>query len=204
MLIFLSLGYNIYTMTNTTLKEARTRGYFLEATKEILKGEGIKALSVRNIAERAGYSYATLYNYFKDQTELISLSLLDFKDECRDAVNQNIRQSNPGKSEIKSIVIGYVNYFVQYPGVFDLFYIEKLASKGVNEEVVSFLDKLCEEDWNYLIGNNTYSEERVIALRMVLNHSVIGLLMSYLKRNTPSEYMEFIKSINLAIDTILD
>ena len=129
-------------MTNKEIKEKRTRGYFITATKEILKGEGSKALSVRNIADRAGYSYATLYNYFKDQTELVSLSLLEFKDECRESVNRNIRKSNPGKSEIRSIIKGYVQYFVQYPGVFDLFYLEKLASKNVNEEVISFLNCL--------------------------------------------------------------
>lgn len=190
-------------MTNTKLKEERTRGYFIEATKEILKGEGSKALSVRNIAERAGYSYATLYNYFKDQTELISLSLLDFKDECRDAVNQSIRKSSPGKLEIKAIVLGYINYFVQYPGVFDLFYIEKLASKRVNEEVTTFLDNLCEEDWNFLIENEIYTASEVVALRLTLNHVVIGLLVTYLKRNSPSDYKDFLKSIQLTVDRVL-
>ena len=190
-------------MTNTKLKEERTRGYFIEATKEILRGEGSKALSVRNIAERAGYSYATLYNYFKDQTELISLSLLDFKDECRDAVNQNIRKSNPGKTEIKAIVVAYINYFVQYPGVFDLFYIEKLASKKVNDQVIKFLDTLCEEDWNFLVSNESYSKKEVEFKRRTINHATIGLLMSYLKRNTPSDYKDFLKDIDMTLETIL-
>jgi len=190
-------------MSNKLIQEQRKRSYFIEATKEILKGEGSKALSVRNIAERAGYSYATLYNYFKDQTELISLSLLDFKDECRDAVSNSIRQSNPGKDEIKSIVKAYINYFVQYPGVFDLFYIEKLASRSVNEEVITFLDSLCEEDWQFLIENGTYKESEVIALRITLENAVIGLLISYLKRNRPMEYSDFMKSSDLILDSIL-
>ena len=190
-------------MTNTKLKEERTRGYFIEATKEILRGEGSKALSVRNIAERAGYSYATLYNYFKDQTELISLSLFDFKDECRDAVNKNIRKSKPGKTEIKVIVVSYINYFVQYPGVFDLFYIEKLASKEVDDQVITFLDNLCEEDWNFLINNHTYSRQEVEFKRKTLNNATIGLLMSYLKRSTSSDYSDFLKDIDMTVETIL-
>jgi len=190
-------------MTNKALQEERIRGYFIEATKEILKGEGSRALSVRNIAERAGYSYATLYNYFKDQTELISLSLLDFKDECRDAINSNIRKSRPGKEEIVSIVVGYVNYFVQYPGVFDLFYIEKLASNTVNEEVIRFLDTLCEDDWNYLIKSNFYDEQEVKLLRLTLNSAIIGLLISYLKRNTPKDYKSFLRDVKSTIDIIL-
>ena len=54
-------------MERKKIQEERIRGYFIQATKEILKGEGLSALSVRNIADRAGYSYATLYNYFKEQ-----------------------------------------------------------------------------------------------------------------------------------------
>lgn len=191
-------------MTNKALQEQRTRGYFIEATKEILKGEGSKALSVRNIAERAGYSYATLYNYFKDQTELVSLSLLDFKDECRDIVNGNIRKSEPGKAEIKSIVKAYVNYFVQYPGVFDLFYIEKLASKSVNDEVITFLDNLCQEDWDFLIENKIYNMKQVVGLRSILNKAVIGLLVSYLKRGHPNDYNEFINELDLTVKTIFE
>lgn len=190
-------------MTNKALQEQRTRRYFVEATKEILKGEGSKALSVRNIAERAGYSYATLYNYFKDQTELISLSLLDFKDECRDLINRRIRKSEPGKAEINSIAKAYINYFVQYPGVFDLFYIEKLASKEVNDEVISFLDDLCEEDWGFLVTNRDYDNKQVSSLRLLTNKAVIGLLVSYLKRGQPSNYQDFIDEVDETLDTIL-
>lgn len=190
-------------MTNRALQEERKRRYFIEATKEILKGEGSKALSVRNIAERAGYSYATLYNYFKDQTELVSLSLLEFKDECREVISSSIRKSNPGVDEIKLIVKAYINYFVQYPGVFDLFYIERLASKSVNDEVVSFLDDLCEEDWDYLITSKIYTQKEAFTLRFILNKAVVGLLISYLKRRVPKDYIEFKKEIDLLLETML-
>ena len=54
------------------------RGYFIQAAKEILKGEGLESMSVRNIADQAGYSYATLYNYFKDVKDLILECIKDF------------------------------------------------------------------------------------------------------------------------------
>lgn len=197
------LLFKQFTMSNKALQGERKRRYFIEATKEILKGEGSKALSVRNIAERAGYSYATLYNYFKDQTELVSLSLLDFKDECRDSINTHIRQSKPGKEEIRSIVMGYVQYFVQYPGVFDLFYIEKLASKSVCDEVNNFLDDLCAADWDYLIQEEDYDTKQVSEMRLCLTNAVIGLLISYLKRNTPSDYRTFITNVEVVIGSVL-
>ena len=58
-------------MEKKQIQEQRIKSYFIQATKEILKGEGLKCISVRNIADKAGYSYATLYNYFKDVQDLI-------------------------------------------------------------------------------------------------------------------------------------
>ena len=41
-------------MQKKEIQEQRIKGYFIEAAKEMLKGEGLKSISVRNIAERAG------------------------------------------------------------------------------------------------------------------------------------------------------
>ncbi|MBQ9068354.1 MAG: TetR/AcrR family transcriptional regulator, partial [Eggerthellaceae bacterium] len=39
-----------------------------------MKSDGVEALSIRNVSAKAGYSSATLYLYFEDLNELISLS----------------------------------------------------------------------------------------------------------------------------------
>ncbi|MBN2263533.1 MAG: TetR/AcrR family transcriptional regulator, partial [Prolixibacteraceae bacterium] len=66
-------------MKNKQIQEERMKGYFVQAAKDILKSEGIKAISVRNIADRAGYSYTTLYNYFKDVNDLVFECVNDFQ-----------------------------------------------------------------------------------------------------------------------------
>ena len=53
-------------MRNRQIQEERIKTYFLDSAKNLLRAEGLKGVSVRNVAYRAGYSYATLYNYFKD------------------------------------------------------------------------------------------------------------------------------------------
>jgi AcrR family transcriptional regulator len=105
-------------MSNKEIQEQRMRGYFIQATKEILRGEGLRNVSVRNIAERAGYSYATLYNYFKDIKDLIFECVKDFQAECEDHVRRETKNSARGKEKIEAIVKAYVKYFVQYPGIF--------------------------------------------------------------------------------------
>ena len=61
---------------------------FNEANKETLKGEGLKAVSVRTVSEQAGYSFATLYNYFKDLNELIFICVKDFMMECETLIDE--------------------------------------------------------------------------------------------------------------------
>ena len=59
----------------TKIQEERIRGFFLTAAKDLIRAEGVGVVTARNVAERAGYSYATLYNYFKDIRDLILTAL---------------------------------------------------------------------------------------------------------------------------------
>jgi DNA-binding transcriptional regulator YbjK len=74
------------------IQEQRMKSYFIQAAKDMLKGEGLKSLSVRSVADRAGYSFATLYNYFKDLNELIFVCVKIFR--------KNVWRLSPGKQKI--------------------------------------------------------------------------------------------------------
>ena len=47
-----------------TIRQKRTMIFFIEATKHILQEDGYDHLTIREIAQRAGYNAATLYNSF--------------------------------------------------------------------------------------------------------------------------------------------
>lgn len=51
---------------------------FITATKELAKVQGIGTLSVRQIAEQAGYHNSTIYAYFKDEALLLSLACVPY------------------------------------------------------------------------------------------------------------------------------
>jgi DNA-binding transcriptional regulator YbjK len=99
-IIFAALNLHIM-VSNKELQEKRMRGYFIDAAKETLKGEGLKAVNVRTVAERAGYSFATMYNYFKDLNELIFICVKDFMSECEAFADEQTDQLNapPGQDQ---------------------------------------------------------------------------------------------------------
>ena len=192
---------------NKTIQEKRMKEYFIQATKDILKGEGLKSISVRNIAEKAGYSYATLYNYFVDVNELIFLCVSDFQQECKEFVVNHTKKNQRGIEKIKSIVMAYIGYFVEYPGIFELFYLAKVGDFGEKQTTIDLigtsLDKICESEWNYSLSRKLVQIEKIELVKSQLKFTVIGLLLLYLNRRIPASYSEFINGANLQIDNML-
>ena len=50
--------------------------YFIEAARQLMSSDGIQALSIRGIAEIAGYNSATLYNYFETKEDIIARTIV--------------------------------------------------------------------------------------------------------------------------------
>jgi AcrR family transcriptional regulator len=192
-------------MDRKKIQEQRMKEYFIQATKEILKGEGMKALSVRSIAEKAGYSFATLYNYFKDVKDLVFFCVKDFQKECEEHVKLKSGKTERGKKRIAAIVEAYMDYFVQYPGVFDLFFMERLApvaDSKTGEAITRFLDELCEEEINYCIAKSILTKKEATQMLPGLRSASTGLLLLYLNRHSPPSYDDFLIQTKQQLDTI--
>ncbi|MBN1782010.1 TetR/AcrR family transcriptional regulator [bacterium] len=195
-------------MERKEVQTRRMKGYFIQAAKEILRGEGFRSISVRNIADRAGYSYATLYNYFKDLQALIFDCVSDFQDECTLFVSGKVQKTQQGVPRIKAIVRAYMQYFVQYPGIFELFFIEKLSDSGsrqsLMELIATHLDQLCSDAWDFCVQENRFSREDVGILRIQIRNMVTGQLLFYIHRRTPESYQECVEVMEKQINYLLD
>jgi AcrR family transcriptional regulator len=195
-------------MVQNTIQEKRMREYFIEATKEILRGEGLRAVSVRNISEKAGYSYATLYNYFTDVKELIFECVQDFSQDCEEFIDRRVKNKPKGIERIKEITKSYSQYFIQYPGIFELFFIEKtseIAGKKPTLALINtFFAKQCEEDLNYAVQHGQIKAEDSDQMIETLFNATIGILLNYVFRRHPSNYKTYTKSLKEQIDFILE
>ena len=60
----------ITTAGGLSTRRKRIMVYFIEATRKLIQSEGVDGLSIRKIANEAGYNSATLYNYFHDLEHL--------------------------------------------------------------------------------------------------------------------------------------
>lgn len=194
-------------MERKEIQEQRMRGYFIDATREMLKGEGLKSVNVRAVAERAGYSYATLYNYFKDIKELIFICVKDFQEEAQAFVMEREVQTGDSRDQILAKSMAMLEYFVQYPGIFELFYLEKMNSitgkHPTAELIFDFPVQLTLEDWKIAIEQKYYSKEEADRKLKNLQFLLPGLLLMYLNRMHPGTYREFIGEARLQLRFLL-
>lgn len=188
------------------IQEKRMKQYFIDSAKSIIRGEGVRAISVRNIANNAGYSYATLYNYFKDLKELMFYCIIEFIDESKAFIEAQKIQPGVGKRHLIDLTKAYMNYFVQYTGIYDLFFFEKMPEISLNiqiiEKIYSYFDDLFAEDWNEIFKDGA-EPERITFIKN--NHwlAVQGMLTLYINRRRPITYKLFIEEALIILNGII-
>ncbi|MBN1181484.1 MAG: TetR/AcrR family transcriptional regulator [Bacteroidales bacterium] len=194
-------------MKNKEIQEKRMKGYFIQAAKDILRGEGIQGISVRNVADQAGYSYATLYNYFEDINDLIFLCVADFQEECILFIENRTKNERNGLDKLMATVLAYVRYFTEYPGIFDLFFLTRVGDFGNKQTTIELignsLDKACEKDWKFCITHKLVSNKRSAKIKLQLKYIVVGLLLFYINRRIPDSYSDFIHEAESQIKELL-
>ena len=80
------------------IKRKRMLLYFIEATQKIIDKEGYEAVTLRKVADLAGYNGATLYSYFEDLEELILYASLKYLKDYNHELHQ-ILLSSKGERE---------------------------------------------------------------------------------------------------------
>ncbi len=123
-----------------SLKQDRVKSYFVDAAKEIVINEGVEGISVRKVSENAGYSYASMYNYYQDLHAL----LWDVKLAMARDVNAMLCEVNASctgsKDAIRLMLQAYTNYFVAAPHVFRFLYQYPLsAEQAYTRQIFSFI-----------------------------------------------------------------
>ena len=204
-------------MRNRQIQEERIKTYFLDSAKNLLRAEGLKGVSVRNVAYRAGYSYATLYNYFKDINDLLFRCVEDFCQEVGDFVAARTEGGAPGREGLRRTARAYVEYFVEYPGVFELFFLERLGERllgarrgggGPRTERAALsrgrLGRLCEPRLAECIADGTYTAGEAAAVEEGLRCMLPGMLLLYENRLAPDNYEEFMQSVDAQLGRVID
>lgn len=116
-----------------------------KAAEQLFMVKGIENTSMDDIAKKAGYSKATLYVYFKNKEELISVLVLESMQKLYDYIRLALEENSGTKERYKGICDGLVKYQEEYP-----FYFKTvLETIHIDFETTHFLP---EEKETFTIG----------------------------------------------------
>ncbi len=73
-------------LKNKEIQTIRMVSYFIDATAQIIEEEGIDKVTIRKVADLAGYNSATIYNYFGEISHLIFFTSMRFLKKYTDAL----------------------------------------------------------------------------------------------------------------------
>lgn len=165
------------------IKKQRMKTYFLEAAIQAVKNEGADQLTVRKVADAAGYSYATIYNYFKDLNALLwetrQLMILELVEAVKSKMSAPVKD----KEDIKKVFKIYMGYFFENPEVFRFFYFypltkpefESIGCPGDQSHDPDF-SSMWSETFGAFVQNGILSPEDIEIVAKLMIYSVQGLL----------------------------
>lgn len=101
----------------------------LEAAERLLEGEGLSALSMREVARRSGVTHQAPYHHFTDREAILAeLVTRGFEELAARLARANEQISTVGRLEAGiASGLAYVGYAIDHPGVFRVMFRPELC-----------------------------------------------------------------------------
>ncbi len=174
-------------MDRKSIQEQRMKGYFIEAAKKVVKEEGLSNLTVKKVADLAGYAPGTLYNYFADLNNLLLHCAVEFWDECKDYVLRKTENCTEVREKIIALTKAYTEYFVENTNIFQLIFLEEVGDvpEGLRERVYfPEVALVLKEALRECAEEGLFPKEKVTIVENLIVSSINGILLSFIKQRS--------------------
>jgi len=131
--------------------------YFVDATVEIIEQKGIENVTIREIATKAGYNSATIYNYFQEVSHLIFFAALKHLNKF---IEELPAQMEKGENTLDKYLLSWESFCKHSFKEPDIYYAIFLADLGEKpEELLKYYYSVYQSD---LFGEVTEDIETFI------------------------------------------
>ncbi|MCP1103090.1 AcrR family transcriptional regulator [Aequitasia blattaphilus] len=109
-------------------KKKHTLALFINTAQEMIEADGVENLSIRRIADKAGFHNSTIYLYFKDLDELLMLASIKYFQEYSIALASLGEKKNSSTENFLEIWSLFYNTIFKQPGIFYNFFFGKRST----------------------------------------------------------------------------
>ena len=138
------LGSVCMSVNKKEIQRARIWRYFLDAATEVIMEDGIDHFTIRKIADKAGYTSSTAYNYFKDLTHLKFFAAMRF---TTDYINELPDYLQKGNNTIESWLYSwecFCKHSFEHPKIYSVIFMDNLGS--IPEELLEHYYQIYKND----------------------------------------------------------
>lgn len=121
-----------------------TMNHFVNAADNLINEIGIENITIRNIAQKAGYNSATIYNYFENLDHLVFFGAMKNIKDYALSLNRYLADAENAMDRFLKVWECFCNYAYLKPDIYNAIFFPKL-SKNI-EECVSEFYSLFPED----------------------------------------------------------
>ena len=165
-------------MASREKQHKRVLKYFIQAAQSIIQEEGMEAVTIRKLANIAGFNSATLYNYFQDLDQLLLYASLNYLTSYNKKI---IQKSYRGKSWYDILLLTWEEFSdisFKYPEAFLQIFFNK-HSDALPSICNSYYDLFSEEkvsdtnEWHSILADfNLSNRNKAILCKMYPNNEI--------------------------------
>lgn len=188
-------------MDKLNIKKRRVMMYFIEATQELILNEGIENLSIKKIADTAGYNTATIYNYFEDLEELILYSSIDYLKIYLKDLKSEIKSNMKAIEMYETIYKVFVHHSFEKPEIFHTLFFGKYSYKL--EKIIKKYYEIFPDDItgqtditkSVLVEGNIHNRDLPIIKQMIKEGSILEEEAPYIMEAIVRIHQSYLENI---------
>lgn len=165
-------------MANREKHHRRVLRYFIEAAQSIIQKDGMEAVTIRKVAEIAGFNSATLYNYFQDLDQLLVYASLNRLTSYNQRITENCCTGKDWKEVLLLSWNEFSDISFTYPDEFSQIFFNK-HSDSLPAICKSYYELFAEEEvdgtnewYSILTDFNLSNRNKVILNKIYPNGTV--------------------------------
>ena len=188
-------------MDKLDIKKRRVMMYFIEATQDLILNEGIENLSIKKIADKAGYNTATIYNYFEDLEELILYSSVDYLKIYLKDLRDEISSDMKAIEIYEKIYKVFVHHSFEKPEIFHTLFFGKYSYKL--EKIIKKYYEIFPDDItgqnditkSVLVEGNIHNRDIPVIKQMIKEGSILEEEAPYIMETIVRVHQSYLENI---------
>ena len=188
-------------MDKLNMKKRRVMMQFIEATQELILNEGIENLSIKKIADTAGYNTATIYNYFEDLEELILYSSIDYLKIYLKDLKSEINSNMKAIEMYETIYKVFVHHSFEKPEIFHTLFFGKYSYKL--EKIIKKYYEIFPDDItgqtditkSVLVEGNIHNRDLPVIKQMIKEGSILEEEAPYIMEAIVRIHQSYLENI---------